>query len=412
MKKKISRSVNILWKGIVLFLLSFLFLISIQYVAAPVYNFTHSRPFAGDSIYNPYDSLERNWKRANFHCHSIAWGGVTYGNQPLDEVYEHYYNHGYDILGVSNYQKISRPFHGETYIPTYEHGINVKQNHHIVIGSRDESFTDFFLWKNAHQKQYVINRLKKKGGMIVLAHPSNMGAFRKGDMWKLSGYDFIEALNHYKKSFDIWDAALSSGYLCWIMANDDSHNIEKKGETCVNWNMIDTKGKTSSSVLAALKAGRHYGVNNRQKHRNTNYLDSAWVRGQRVFVRFTKPAGQITFIGDHGHQQKIVENSAQASYTFSPEDSYIRVKAQTKEASIYLNPFIRYDGEQIPALSDKLPVSNTFLTVLYRILALLVSSILLIIVLLVSGNAWLVKTLKGWRLMPKKRLRRGRTLNS
>lgn len=397
MKTQSIKIFKMVLKTLVLLILIPLFLISLQYFNTVIYNFERNESFHGSSIYNPYEDFNGRWMRANFHCHSLAWGGVTHGYQPPEEVYQHYYENGYDVLGLSNYQQITPPPQGGFYIPTYEHGVNIKQNHHIILNSNKPSFADFFLWQNAHQKQRVIEKLKENGGMIAIAHPRIRNAFNEDDMWKLRGYDFIEALNHYKKSFSIWDAALSSGKLCWILANDDSHNIYKENETFVNWNMIGAGHKNRESILSALRKGCHYGVNNKKEHVNSNYLHSAKAVGGRIKVRFRYPADQITFIGDHGVHKKTVKNTSQAAYLFSPEDSYIRVIAKTKESTLYLNPFFRYNGKK-PTINASLPEANILLTVLYRIQILLVSSLLLILILLVTGPLKLVSAKKGWSL--------------
>ena len=397
MQKKMIKLLRMLLKSLALIILIPLFFISLQYFNGVIYEFGRNEPFQGNAIYNPYEEFKGEWLRGNFHCHSLAWGGITNGNQPPREVYEHYYQNGYDVLGLSNYQQISAPYPGEIYMPTYEHGVNIKQNHHIVINSSKPSFADFFLWQNAHQKQWVIKKLRDHGGMIAIAHPGIRHAFTEDDMWKIRGYDLIEVLNHYKKSFSIWDAALSSGVLCWLMANDDSHNISKENETCVHWTMIGADERNRSSILAAMRKGRHYGVDNRKKHINSNYLDSAKVIGNTVHVYFQKPADEITFIGDHGIKRKTLHHSQRASYMFAPEDTYIRVKAKTNHATLYLNPFLRYDGNTLPTQSAIPPV-NIFYTILYRIQVMLVSSLLLMFIFILTGALKLARAEKGLRL--------------
>jgi len=397
MKTRLVTTLRIFLKTLVLFILIPLFLISLQYFNSVIYNFERNEPFNGSSIYNPYEDFNGRWMRANFHCHSQAWGGVTHGHQSPEEVYQHYYDNGYEVVGLSNYQQITPPPQGGFYIPTYEHGVNIKLNHHIVLNSSKPSFADFFLWQNAHQKQRIIEKLKENGGMIAIAHPELRNAFQEDDMWKLRGYDFIEVLNNYKKSFSIWDAALSSGNLCWILANDDSHDIYKENDTFVNWNMIGAGHKSRQSILSALRKGCHYGVNNRKEHKNSNFLQSARIVGNRLKVRFRYPADKITFIGDHGVHKKTVNNTGQAAYLFSPEDTYIRVKAETDEATLYLNPFFRYNGKK-PTVNASLPEANIFLTILYRIQILLISSLLFILILLSTGTIKLVRAKKGLSL--------------
>lgn len=397
MTNKTLLILKFLGKFVALFILIPLFFISLQYFGSDIYDFKRNSRFRGDSIYNPYKDIDGEWFRANFHAHSTAWGGVTHGNQPVEKVYEYYYKSGYDIVSISNYQQIAPHFKDKVYIPTYEHGLNILQNHHIVINARDESFSDCFLIQNAHQKQHIIKKLREKGGLIAIAHPRIRGAFKKEDMWKLRGYDMIEVLNHYKNSFSIWDAALSSGNLCWLLANDDSHNVYKENETFINWTMIGAEKIDKKSILRAMKKGCHYGVNNRENHVNSNYLKSAKVNNNKVTVMFEKTADSIKFISDHGVLQKIVVNSNKASYKLSEENTYVRVKAETNKGSLYLNPFFRYNGYKIPTMS-KIPEVNIPLTILYRIEVLLLSSLNLFLILLLTGNLRLQRSEKRIRI--------------
>jgi len=360
------------------------FLISLQYLFSEIYDFAENEPFRGDSIYNPYEDYPVQWLRSNFHAHSKAWGGLTHGRHKPEDVYKHYYQQGYDVIGLSNYQHISGPYPGEVYIPTYEHGINIKKHHHLVLNASKPSFADFFLFQSVHHKQRVIQKIKKKGGMVALAHPKIRNAFNQQDMYYLKGYDFIEILNHYKKTLALWDAALTAGHPPWILAGDDSHNIHHEREVFINWTMIGSMHKSRQDILQALRKGCHYGVINKITHCNTNFLDSCKVKGLEVEVHFRYPADRITFIGDHGMVKKTVIRQKAASYTFAPTDTYIRVEAATREATIYMNPLLRYDGGSLPS-RDFIPPVNKLRTGLFKLQAFLASSLLLSFILLITG---------------------------
>jgi hypothetical protein len=70
------------------------------YFTAPVYDFPVSQPFSGEKIYNPYEGIDStHWKKANFHFHVHAWGGLTSGrNNTVGEFWKTYKKLGYDVL--------------------------------------------------------------------------------------------------------------------------------------------------------------------------------------------------------------------------------------------------------------------------------------------------------------------------
>ncbi len=191
-------------------------------------------------------------------------------------------------------------------------------------------------------------------------------------------------MNHYKSSTTIWDQALSSGKLLWALSGDDSHDIDKSYYTFVNWNRIGITNKNKNSVMKALREGNHYAVTNK-KHVDTNFLDSCVLNNNQVTVYFKNQADRITFIGNHGTINKDYKNCKAASCTISPNDTYIRVEAETGNGTIFLNPLIRYNGKHLQ-INSNYPAINPYLTILYRIVVLVFNSFILILILILNGN--------------------------
>ncbi|HQN98773.1 MAG TPA: hypothetical protein PKU86_04925, partial [Bacteroidales bacterium] len=98
------------------------------YASCPVYTFSPPSSFKGDSLYNPYTNiLGKTWWKGNFQVQSRAWGGITSGrgnsNESIQEIYA---SLSYDIIVISDYQKINRfGIQKPSYIPTYEHGYGI-----------------------------------------------------------------------------------------------------------------------------------------------------------------------------------------------------------------------------------------------------------------------------------------------
>ena len=153
-------------------------------VLPPVYRFPEPRRFSGPSWYNPYEGADA-WLRGNFHAHSSAWGGLSYGKYAPDEVRDFYLDRGYDVPVVTNYQQIYRP-QSERGIPLtgYEHGFNPGQRHQTVLNSRGVSFFDLPLFQGPRQKQAVLDQLREDGALVILNHPTKADAYSLDDARK------------------------------------------------------------------------------------------------------------------------------------------------------------------------------------------------------------------------------------
>ena len=116
------------------------FLLVLPYAFPPVYQFPAEKPFSGPRLYNPYVSAHGPWRRANLHAHGRAWLGLANGRQSDAEVVAAYRGLGYDLAGLSNYQKLKGPADGALSI--YEHGFNLGKHHQLVFGARRVDWFD------------------------------------------------------------------------------------------------------------------------------------------------------------------------------------------------------------------------------------------------------------------------------
>ncbi len=383
-KRSVVNVFKLLFVWFLSILLGIMFLLSLQYLKAEIFYKEKNQPFSGDHFYNPYKDYSPVTLKANFHAHSVSWYHLTYGSQYPDEIFKEYKNHGYDIISISNYQKITKDLTSPNYINVYEHGYNFRKSHQLVINSDKVTYIDFSLFQNYHTKQQVINKLKSRGGLVALAHPELRKGYKEEEMKYLKGYDFIEVFNRYKISSGIWDAALTSGYPAWILADDDCHDIDDPRLIFDNWNRICSGGSTKEEILSALKRGCSYGVRN-LNHVETNFLDSCVVVGDELRVYFRSKADTILFISDNGVVRKGVNNEAFSTYKIPKSDSYVRVEAKSKGELIYLNPVIRYNGYQINQNSG-LPPVNTKLTLLLRIFIIFLTISIFVLMLVLNGR--------------------------
>lgn len=359
---QIKKYISIFLLAIGIGLLLWLFL---PYLASPVYDFVPGKQFSGQYIYNPYQQMQPSWKVANFHAHCKSWGGVTDGkNNSLQSFVDAYKYLGYDYFSVSNYQKIDNVKQADSnlfFIPTYEHGVNVKKRHYLILGADRVFWSDFFFWQTLHHKQFMINSLRGNCDFLTINHPKFCNGFQPSDMAKLSNYDAIEVLNHYRTSIAHWDTALSSGYYAVLLGNDDMHHLDSMDEIATNFTVlnVDTIGNRYE-IINTLRRGQHFGVKVHRERSTETYLfkkerianlvlpDSIAVSGDTIHCAFTQTVGTINFIGQGGVLKQESLNTQSAQYVMDTADTYIRIEVYDKDSNLLLfNPIVRSQSKVI-----------------------------------------------------------------
>jgi hypothetical protein len=347
---------------------SFIFLLItflvIDYLPCDIYDFQFPKEFTGALIYNPYEKPFSDWKKINFHAHSVAWNGVTNGRQRAQTILNQYQQKGYNYSCISNYESIAKEDGEPNSINVYEHGYNISKTHHLVIMPDKVCYQDFPLFQFASTKQFIIKQLDASAKVVAIPHPVIMNGYTDDDLKKLSGYDLIEVLNHSVNSSCKWDTALSAGKPVWIIGDDDTHDMRDTNQTFRNWTMVNCKAYNKDSVVDNLKNGNAYAVNGKNAI-NDNALVNLSVDSLSFVVQLQKKADSIKLIGQNGIVKKIFYNTYKANYTFLNNDTYIRTVVYNRSTTMYLNPLIRYDGKEKP--KNILTASVNFnQTILYR----------------------------------------------
>ena len=368
-------------KQILKYILLLIFILfSLPFIISPVYDFPEPHAFKGDKIWNPYHDIDtNNWQKGNFQIQSLAWGGLTDGsNNPTDTIFGLYSALGYDVIGISDYQKINIYNKGNPdYIPIYEHGFNVRKTHQINIGSSKVTWLDFPFYQTTSQKQFIINILRPHTQLLAIAHPDfSTGGYSKEDLKYLRNYDLFEALNHQIFSVDTWDATLSAGHAKYILADDDAHDITNPFLVGVVSTYINAIDNTKDNIIDAMKLGKTYGFvpytpNNEdytkkiERSKNLPLLKEASLNGNQFSVRVDGKPKTIKFIGQGGVVKQQFENCNSATYDFQDDDTYIRTEIDYGDVQLmYLNPIFRFDGDN--PLFEEQPTINWLKTILYR----------------------------------------------
>lgn len=338
--------------------------VSALYFFSGVYDFFPSQPFTGKVWYNPFDGWDTlKHLKANFHIHSRSWGGLTNGKYSVEDIKRVYDSLGYDVWGISDYQRINP----HSPIKVYEHGYNVGKAHQLVFESSGVSWRDFPLWQSIHDRQHILSILRPMSPLVVLAHPAYMNSYPAWQLTKLSGYDAMEVLNRYGDSIDHWDSALSAGRYVPILSNDNTHNPYNPFQTAMRWTEIGTSEITSQAILQAIYRGATVGY---REDYNTQaqtplHLEKWIFCGDTMEIYFTVQADSLRLIGQGG---KIVHRATQTrklTYLPTSEDTYLRAEAYLGKTELFTSPCVRSDKGLRPTLPPA--PQNKGLTWLYRL---------------------------------------------
>lgn len=372
-----------------IFLPLILLLGAILHLIPPIYKFPAAKPFSGKVFYNPYrdiDSVE--WKPANFHMHGRAWGGITNGKSNNDsEIWKYYHEMGFKSISISNYQNINTLYKDSSFhIPAYEHGYGIYKNHHLCLDAHKVNWFDMPFKQTASQKQFVINRLKNSCRFVAINHPSFFNGYTEKDFTQLTGYDFIEAINGYRRSFGHWDAALSAGRCAFLTANDDMHNLDNIKEPARCFMLINTPTNKKNDVFSALEKGAVIGImmpapeyctfeQRKEQISQLPVLKNVTIENDSLKVEFNQVAFYIKFYGQNGKPLGKLDYIKKAAFPVTVSDPYIRVQAvfSTKDdpegLQYFLNPIVRTNDGNKP----KMPIASVdvFKTVLIKTAILL-----------------------------------------
>jgi hypothetical protein len=328
-----------------------------QYVLCPTIQFPASKPFAGKSIYNPYQHIDSSdIAVANFHAHTKAWKGLTNGKGNGGDVWRRYDSLSYTFHAVSQYFNIDTFNHNQgNYIPVYEHGINFKKTHQLVIGASKVQWKDYVFPQSIHNKQHIINKIAEDPNVLIaLNHPDMLSGYKREDFEQLYNYDFIEVLNPQAQSFSAWDAALSSGHPVFALANDDVHDVFDNKLLGKFYNIVFAAKSNRYGLMTSLKEGNYFTVwapegneNLKQKRSQIesvkNILQSVAVHNDLFEIHFSSVIDTIRLIGQHGKLMDLQTRKTGIGYHFMPSDTYVRVELIQKNGTrLYLNPFFRY----------------------------------------------------------------------
>ena len=335
----------------------------ILHLSYPTFHFVNPPPFRGNTLSNPYENVDFSKPEiVNFHGHTKAWGGLTNGKYTQAFASKRYDSLGYTLTYISQYHKIEKPVKAENEFSVYEHGINVKKTHQLILGNRDVVWKDYLLPQNRHQKKHILNLLASDtNNIVVLNHPGIRGGYTLDDMKYLQNYDMIEVLRPNGNFMAYLDTALSYGHPVSIMANDDFHNVANNKEVGNCLTIVYTSNeKKRYSVLLSMKKRRtaavqlNQNLNSNLKERAAKIsrmqklIQSISLAKDTITIAVNEPM-QITWKGQAG-SIKTVKNKTVDKLIFPATETYVRLELTTHDnIVIFLNPIIRTESDKIPS---------------------------------------------------------------
>jgi hypothetical protein len=327
---------------------------------SPSYVFPNAEPFSGPRLYNPYARSATRWLKVNLHVHTRAWGGITNGRSTAAETVRRYRAAGFDVAAISNYQSIAAKDPND--VAAYEQGYSLLKAHLLVVGARRVDWWDYPFFEGADEKQDRIDRLRRRGALVIIAHPELRDGFSISDFRRLTGYDAVEVASHFGDGEARWDAGLSAGRLSWAIGNDDSHNSADPRQTARVWTMVAARSTAPRDVIDAIRAGLTYAVVSRVGGGHAEASLTALVtRGDTIDLYTSGEPATIRFVGQNGRTLGYIENAQSARYVLPADEPYARAVVETDWSRLILNPVVRTTGVGPPlarnASTSRTPVS-------------------------------------------------------
>ncbi|MCW7481117.1 phosphoesterase [Leptospira kanakyensis] len=322
-------------------------------------------PFQGTKLTNPY----QNWKgegqeKISLHAHSDeVW--FTPERHTISEIQSEYKREGFSNVAITDYGQVTEKENSD-YIRGFEWGQNIKKRHLLSIGIK-KSFYDYFpVYASRENLNWVMDRMKKLGGYVIIPHPKLFDSFSKEEMSSIGGFQAIEVYSPFGDDTKILDTLLSQGRNVHCMASDDLHYFPetsiksfdqptwkniiqtlgnqrgRKGESFLRY-IVTAEGKRDqTSVLDSLQSGSFYCVKKFFQGAEDPKVPRIQVnQNNTVELNSKERYLEIRFIGQMGEVLQVNPDTNQASYEFKEKDSYVRLEMIALTGSVLSNAIYR-----------------------------------------------------------------------
>ncbi|WP_039929102.1 hypothetical protein [Leptospira yanagawae] len=321
--------------------------------------------FTGSKILNPYENWDNEkGEKISLHTHSDeVW--FTPERHTVAEITNEYKKEGFSNLAITDYGQISDT-EDKTYIRGFEWGQNVKKRHILAIGIKKAIYDFFPIYASRENLNWVMDRMKKLGGYVILPHPKLFDSYSKEEMLSIEGFQAVEVYSPYGDDSKILDSLLSNGKNIHCMASDDLHYFPetivnkfdqpfwkdmiqtlghqrgRKGESFLRYVVTNAGVSNETSVLQALHSGSFFCVKKFFQGAEDPKVPLIRVNDKhQIQVASKERYLEIRFIGKMGEVLQVNPDTSTATYEILESDPYVRVELIALTGSILSNAIVR-----------------------------------------------------------------------
>ncbi|MCG6193519.1 phosphoesterase [Leptospira sp. FAT2] len=322
-------------------------------------------PFFGNRIHSSYSSTKHRWLKFAFHLHSDRDGFSPFRSPPR-EIQEKYLDKRYDLVGITDYLKISGIDSKEPrFFPGYEWGRDFNRKHILALGTK-VAVPDFFpLYASAENIQWTIDQMHKSGAFVSISHPGLEGSISYSLIERLRGVDAVEVFSPYGDTFQEWIRLLDQGTPILATSGDDLHYFpgefiramklplyqrifheltfseQNAGDAFVRYVLLNTNSYDPKEITANLKKGNYVSVIKLVDYMDDPKISELRLDRNTIVAEFPKTFIKAEFIGKGGTILKEERQKQKAEFTIRPEDGYVILRVVFPSGSIVSNPFYR-----------------------------------------------------------------------
>lgn len=196
--------------------------------------------------------------------------------------------------------------------------------HIVAIGMRE----DIKFPVRPVSRQEVIDAIKEKGGMAVLAHPA-WSLNTVADVEELHGFDMLEIYNSVSGvhqstrpySGYIADVLANRGIVFPLTATDDAHYYDGTDET-ISYIVADCRSLATEDIFDAIRNRRFYATQGPRLHVRREGDRIIADCSECVLISFFS---NLSWTGDRSHSG---EGLTHAEYKIKDNDRWVRVEVK------------------------------------------------------------------------------------
>lgn len=344
--------------------------LSISWILSDPLRIEKPLPFHGDFIHSPYSPTIQRWLKTAFHLHSDRDGFSPFRSSPK-EIQERYLEKKYDIIGITDYLKVSGVESGKKiFLPGYEWGRDFNRKHILVLGAKEAVYDFFPVYTTIGNLQWTIDQMQKEESFVIVSHPVLEGAISYRDIERLRNLDAVEVFSPFGDSFPEWLRLLDQGYPILAASGDDLHYFpgeliramklplyerifheltfsnQNEGETFTRYILLNTDSLDEKEIVKNLKRGNYISVMKLVDYMDDPKILDLRMEDKKIIAEFPEKFLKLEFIGKGGKVLKEEFQKTRGEYLIDSEDEYVVVKAVLPSGFLYSNPFYRTKTEK------------------------------------------------------------------